>query len=86
MRSDDFGGWQEAPRGRRARRDPDDYGTEPGSGSRGVREQTGEAWDTSPGGDPYRLRDYGDRDWTGEQDPYGRTDPNGPDGFTGARP
>jgi peptidoglycan lytic transglycosylase G len=87
MRSDDFSGWQEAPRGRRARRDPDDYGTEPGTGARTVREQTGEAWEASPGGDPYRQpRDYGDRDWAGEQDPYGRTDPYGSSGFTGARP
>jgi uncharacterized YceG family protein len=87
VRSDDYGSWQEAPRGRRARRDPADYGTDPRNGTREVPDDAGEPWDTSAGGDPYQpQRDYTDRDLTGEQDPYGRTDPHGSAGYYGGRP
>ena len=87
MRSDDYGSWQEAPRGRRARRDPADYGTDPRNGTREVQDEAGEPWDTGAGGDPYQPpRDYSDRDLTGEQDPYGRTDPHGSAGYYGGRP
>jgi uncharacterized YceG family protein len=56
----------------------------PGRGRRHAGEPTGDqAWDGAPGGypaqDPYAAVQppYNGRDWTGEQDPYSRTDPHG---------
>jgi len=92
MRGEDFGGWQERPRGRRARRDPDDeYGTQAGYGSRDVQEWgDDQPWHTGPGGSgesgPHgSAPGYGDPDRTGEQDPYGRTDPSGTAGYYGGQ-
>jgi uncharacterized YceG family protein len=91
VRGDDYGGWQDSPRGRRRRPDPDgDYDRGPGHGSRDVREwPEDQAWGTGPGGqapaDPYGGQQGYDRDWTGEQDPYGRTDPGG-SGYYGGQP
>jgi UPF0755 protein len=91
VRSDDYEGWQDSPRGRRRRPEPDaDYDREPGEGSRDVREWSeGQPWNSGPAGqapgDPYRDQPGYDRDWTGEQDPYGRTDPGG-SGYYGGQP
>jgi uncharacterized YceG family protein len=86
MDSDEYGGWQEPPRGRRepARYDPEaEY-------ERALRERAAgrdagdwtadQAWPadpaTYPAADPYRSENgYQASDWPSEPDPYGRTDP-----------
>jgi UPF0755 protein len=91
VRSDDYGGWQESPRGRRRRHDPDaDYDRGPRHGTRDVQDwPEDQPWNTGPGAqvpaDPYRDQQAYNRDWTGEQDPYGRTDPGG-SGYYGGQP
>jgi UPF0755 protein len=86
MDSDEYGGWQEPPRGRRepARYDPEaEY-------ERALRERAAgrdagdwtadQAWPADPAAypnaDPYRSENgYQAGNWPGEPDPYGRSDP-----------
>src|ERR1700689_958284 len=86
MDSDEYGGWQEPPR---SRREPSGYDPEAESerarrgraAGRGAADSTtDQAWPVEPGAyrasDPYGPEGgYQAPDWTGEQDPYGRTDP-----------
>jgi UPF0755 protein len=93
--SDGYQGWQDAPRGRRAR-DPydQDYDDDQRAPAEAYGRGTGYGRSFEPGNggypaaDPYPPNGYGTsagypgEDWTDEQDPYGRTDPHGgPPGY-----
>ncbi len=86
MDSDEYGGWQEPPRGRResARYDPEaeyERALRERAAGRDVSDRTADqAWPADsgpyPAADPYRSESgYQAGVWPGEPDPYGRSDP-----------
>jgi len=93
MSGDGYEGWQDVPRGRRARdRYDQDYDYDPLAPAEGYgRDSQGPGYGRGfepgngqyPAADPYPPNGYGttagyaDQGWTGEQDAYSQTDPHG---------